>query len=260
MKTLLIRPGAIGDCLVSLPALESLRTVYTEVWVPTAVRPLIRFADRVEAISSTGLDLVGIRTPARTMERLAEFDRIISWYGTRTDAFRAAVAHLPFTFHAALPGPAGPHAIDFFAEQVGAPVGLTPRLPLEMVPQRESIVIHPFSGSAKKNWPLEKFQELAAALPWPVEWTAGPEEELPAATRFDDLGQLATWLAGARGYVGNDSGISHLAAAVGLPVVALFQASDPAVWAPRPCHVRLVNDATPIPALLPLLHSAFRRR
>jgi heptosyltransferase III len=260
LKTLLIRPGAIGDCLVSLPALESLRTEYTEVWVPSAVRPLIRFADRVESIASTGLDLVGLQTPERTLARLAEFDRIVSWYGTRTDTFRAAVAHLPFTFHAALPGPAGPHAVDFFAAQVGAPLGLAPRLSFGAVPTRDAVVIHPFSGSARKNWPLENFRALAAALPWPVEWSAGPEEDLAEATRFDDLGQLATWLAGARGYLGNDSGISHLAAAVGLPVVALFQASDPAIWAPRPSHVRLVNDATPISALLPLLHSAFRSR
>jgi ADP-heptose:LPS heptosyltransferase len=41
-------------------------------------------------------------------------------------------------------------------------------------------------------------------------------------------------------YIGNDSGITHLAAAVGTPVLALFgPASDPAVWVPRGEHVRV---------------------
>ena len=38
-------------------------------------------------------------------------------------------------------------------------------------------------------------------------------------------------------YIGNDSGITHLAAAVGTPVLALFGPTDPEVWAPRGPHV-----------------------
>lgn len=260
LKTLLIRPGAIGDCIVSLPALEHLRSEYTEVWVPSAVKPLVRFADRVESIATTGLDMVAIQAPPRTLARLAEFDRIVSWYGSRHDEFRAAVRGLPFTFLPALPADAALPAVDFFAAQVGAPMGLVPRIDLGLVTPRGSVVIHPFSGSARKNWPLQRFRALAAALPVPVEWTAGPEEELPEARRFADLSALGHWLAGARGYIGNDSGISHLAAAVGVPVVALFQASNSAVWSPRPSHVRLVSDETSISDLFPLFGFSFGRR
>lgn len=251
MKTLLIRPGAIGDCIVSLPALEHLRTEYTEVWVRSVNQPLVRFADRVDSIAATGLDLVGIQTPERTMERLAQFDRIISWYGTNHEEFREAVRGLPFTFHSPLPRDSRLHACDFYAAQAGAPLGLAPRIAVGEVEPRDAIVIHPFSGSPRKNWPLDRFRELAAALPYSVEWTAGPEEELEGATRFDNLFDLGRWLAGARGYIGNDSGISHLAAAVGVPVVALFRETNSAVWSPRPSHVRLVNDETAISALFP---------
>jgi ADP-heptose:LPS heptosyltransferase len=73
----------------------------------------------------------------------------------------------------------------------------------------------------------------------PVEWCVGPEDELPGARRFEDLYDLACWLASARIYIGNDSGPTHLAAAVGTPVVALFGPSDPAVWAPRGLHVAI---------------------
>ena len=40
--------------------------------------------------------------------------------------------------------------------------------------------------------------------------------------------------------VGNDSGISHLAAALGVPVVALFGPTDPAIWGPRGETVRII--------------------
>ncbi len=60
MRRLLIRPGAIGDVILSLPTLEAARADYTEVWAPRAVLPLIRFADRTRAIADTGLELVGV--------------------------------------------------------------------------------------------------------------------------------------------------------------------------------------------------------
>ena len=79
MRRLLIRPGAIGDCILSLPALECLKAEYTEVWAPSPVVPLIRFADRVRSIASTGLDLVGlpgIEPPVEVIESLRSFDSI----------------------------------------------------------------------------------------------------------------------------------------------------------------------------------------
>jgi len=66
-----------------------------------------------------------------------------------------------------------------------------------------------------------------------VRWCAGSEEALENAVRIDDLYELACWLAGASVYIGNDSGITHLAAAAGAPVAALFGPTDPAIWAPR---------------------------
>jgi ADP-heptose:LPS heptosyltransferase len=148
-----------------------------------------------------------------------------------------------WTFLKALP-PNGlvMHAADFFASQVGAPAGLSPTIPVEQVLRHGAAVIHPFSGSRKKNWPLERFQELAARLDGPVKWMAGPEEVLPGADRFDNLGELAEWLAGARVYIGNDSGITHLAGAVGTPTVALFGSTDPEVWGPRGGRIHCVRE------------------
>ena len=239
MRRLLIRPGAIGDCILALPALEYLKAGYTEVWISSPMVPLIHFADTVRPISSTDLDLIGVgelEIPTDLIERLASFDSIVSWYGTTRPEFRDAIARFQSScvFYAALPSPDyNAHATDFFAEQVGAPRGLIPKIPVRKSATRETIVIHPFSGSARKNWPLQRYRELAARLPYAVEWIAGPEQELTGTVRFESLASLAEWICSARLYIGNDSGITHLAAAVGVRTLALFGSTAPQVWAPR---------------------------
>lgn len=248
MRRLIIRPGAIGDCILSFPALRHLRAEYTELWISSPVVPLVDFLDTVRPLASTGIDLVGIgdlEIPARLKEILQTFDSIVSWYGANRPPFREALASfgVPCEFHAALP-PSNfhGHAIDFFAQQVGAPDGLTPRINVQPVSPRETIVIHPFSGSARKNWPLASYVELAKCMSMRTEWVCGPEEQLPDAMRFEDLGDLAAWIAGARLYIGNDSGITHLAAAVGIPVIAIFGLSSPDIWAPRGANVTILHS------------------
>jgi ADP-heptose:LPS heptosyltransferase len=244
LNRLLIRPGGIGDCILSLPALRHLATGHTEIWAPSAVLPLIQFA-RTRSIASTGIDLVGIGNFA--MPPLDHFDEIVSLYGSNRPEFRAALesSGIPCTFHPALPDPTNTlHATDFFAQQVGAPPGAVPRIDVGQVERRTSMVIHPFSGSPRKNWPLASFEEVARRSPLQVEWTAGPDEALDRATRFESLFDLARWLAGAALYIGNDSGITHLAAAVGVPVIALFGPTAPEIWAPRGANVTVLRSVS----------------
>jgi heptosyltransferase-3 len=163
---------------------------------------------------------------------LQSFDEIVSWYGANRAEFRAAMhaIHPRCTFLDALPkGPL--HATDFFLHQVGAATGLQPRIAIPAQHHRNTTVIHPFSGSASKNWPLPRYQQLAEHRS--VEWIAGPEQTLPHAYRNDNLLELAQWMKGARLYIGNDSGISHLAAAIGMPCLILFGPTHPTIWAPR---------------------------
>lgn len=252
-RRLLIRPGGIGDCILSIPALEAARTDFTEVWVPRSVCPLLTFADRVRALPDTGLDLFGIPEvdpPTALLEALASFDSIYSWYGAQRADFRNAARHLPIHFFPALPDPAGQeHAADFFARQTGATVPAVPRLTVQ--PSNvaaNKIVIHPYSGSPRKNWPLDSFLAVARKLERAGEsvlWCVSADQDLPKglpALRRESLQTLAQDLAGARLYIGNDSGITHLAAACGVPVVAVFLVSDPAVWAPRGPCVQIVTQ------------------
>lgn len=215
--------------------MEYLSAEYTEVWVPSRNMPLVRFADRVRPIAATGLDLVELGEACPALET---FDSIISWYGSNRAQFRDAVSHLPFTFHPSLPAEGfGLRAVDFYMRQVGGPDGAIPHIecPRSNV---GFIAAHPFSGSPRKNWPLQNYLDLASRLP--VRFCVGPEQDVPGAVRIDNLYDLGCWLASARAYVGNDSGITHLAAAVGVPVVALFGPTDTAVWAPRGPRVTVI--------------------
>ncbi|HAX44810.1 MAG TPA: hypothetical protein DCY80_19905, partial [Solibacterales bacterium] len=74
-----------------------------------------------------------------------------------------------------------------------------------------------------------------------VQFICGPEEGLPGARRFTDLAELIPYLATARAYLGNDSGPTHVAAALGLPTLALFGPTNPKVWAPRGRRVRVMD-------------------
>jgi ADP-heptose:LPS heptosyltransferase len=250
MRRLVIRPGAIGDTIVSLPALEYLcrgeSGVEAEIWAPARNLPLLKHIAPARAFTEVQLDLLEIDPPARLIERLKSFDEVVSWYGAARDEFRAALAATGVRVRlltAIPPQGVGCHAVDFYLQQVGAKirpqVESVPRIPSRRGggARAEYIAIHPFSGSVRKNWPLELFQRVAERLRVEtglrVEWCAGDEEELHEARRFEMLEQVAEWLGGAALYLGNDSGITHLAAACGVRTVAIFQASDPRVWAPR---------------------------
>jgi ADP-heptose:LPS heptosyltransferase len=125
------------------------------------------------------------------------------------------------------------------------------------------IAIQPGSGSVKKNWPWPSFLALAAALQQTglgrVLWIVGEAEaglarslqkDSPGAPVLKECGlpEVAAVLSQCRGYVGNDSGISHLAAAVGTPTVALFGPTDPDVWGPRGRQVAILRAQPPTTA------------
>jgi heptosyltransferase-3 len=246
LTRLLIRPGAIGDFIVSLPALEALRADYTEIWCAGQNVPVARFADSAQSIVASGLDRLGLLPADDVVRRLRRFDSIVSWYGANRADFRELTdaLGLPFQFLQALPSGSG-HAVDFYNEQAYQ-LGASPasRFPKINCPpaQRTFAVIHPFAGNLGKRAPMDIFESAARTLAktMPVHWLCGPEEELDGAVRIDDLYELACWLSGARIFVGNDSGISHLATAVGTPVQVFFRTTDPRIWSPRGPSVNTV--------------------
>jgi ADP-heptose:LPS heptosyltransferase len=139
------------------------------------------------------------------------------------------------------------------------------------------VAIHPGSGSPAKNWPAERFAALARRLrqerglrillvSGPADDAAvagvrrclaepdgavpqGPpassgQEQNPILLHNPPSPLLAAILSRCRLYVGNDSGVSHLAAALGVPVVVIFGPTDPEVWAPRGPVVHILHTPT----------------
>ncbi|MCU0229709.1 MAG: glycosyltransferase family 9 protein [Bryobacterales bacterium] len=268
MRRLLIRPGAIGDCLCALPALYALRADETEIWTNGAVAPLIPFATRVRSLAGTGFDLLGIpdaQPPAELLATLRHFDEVLSWAGFSQPLLRQRITQLPTRFHFfhALPAPQeSGHVTDWMFQQTrtwhglqvephanASPGGrrfLLPQFAISAAPlvSRPLVILHPYSGSPAKNWPLTYFRELATRLQplCDIRWCASPEDPLPAdlspdAWRHNRLDHLAQHLATAHLYVGNDSGITHLAAMLGIPTVVFFGPMSPSRWLPRGSRV-----------------------
>jgi len=243
---LIIRPGAVGDFIVSLPALEFLssQSERTEVWCAEQNLPLIQFTPHKRSIISSGLDRVGVMHCDDVLHRLSQFEAIYSWYGATRADFRDAVGALPFHFYEALPVGGRQHVTDFYCGQVGTPARL-PRIPVPLVAREAFCILHPFASNRAKQWPLERFRTLAGML-GDVRWCAGPEDlarhpgSINDPVVIEDLFRLGKWIGTARAYIGNDSGITHLSAAVGTPTIALFGPTDPVVWAPRGGNVRVI--------------------
>lgn len=113
---------------------------------------------------------------------------------------------------------------------------------------RAVVVIHPGSGGAAKCWHIDNFLRLADALrSQGIEavFLTGPAEQErfggKLLRQISDAGQclmnlslveVVGLLSAADGYVGNDSGISHLAGALGLKTAAVFGPTEPAVYGP----------------------------
>jgi ADP-heptose:LPS heptosyltransferase len=113
---------------------------------------------------------------------------------------------------------------------------------------RRSIFIHAGARLESRRWPLERYAAVAAALEkegWRIVITGSRDEQFLAqflAARLStrvvnlcgktSLGALASLLQRSRLLICNDTGISHIAAAVATPSVVIASGSDVARWAP----------------------------
>ena len=142
---------------------------------------------------------------------------------------------------------------------VGADCGLdalrVPALPAARGSQGGPVLVHPGAASRSRRWPAARFAAVArwlAARGDHVVVTGGPSERgladevvrraglPPSASTAGrlDLPALATLVAGASLLVCGDTGVAHLATAVGTPSVLLFGPVAPSQWGPAIDHDR----------------------
>lgn len=279
-KILVIRGGAIGDFILTLPVLAALRQQFPQAHLEVLGYPhIVQLAEagglvnRVQPIEARGLANFFARDGELSedlRDYFSEFNIILSYLYDPDEIFKTNVARCsPAQFIA---GPHRPdesrriHATRVFLQPLERlaifEADAVPRLALDprTAPLVPSLALHPGSGSERKNWPednwlaliehllattdlklllvggeaeAERLQRLAAALPLARCTVA---KSLP-------LAELARRLRGCVGFVGHDSGITHLAAALGLPCVVLWAHTIEEIWRPQGTGVQLVKDS-----------------
>ncbi len=245
------------------------------------ILPLIPFPLQVVRFDSPALTPLFAATPAGDASGVfAQADAVLLYTANPEGSFaRNVTQNCPGPVITWPVVPAGDiHAAVHFARALeGDPVG-TAQLPApelkvpdsfrswardwlepRLGPAVRPMTIHPGSGGPAKCWPAESWAALVGLLTAAVLLLEGPADTgacdrvralFPASrstTRAAGLTlpQAAALLAESVLYIGNDSGISHIAAALGLPTVAVFGPTDPSIWAPQGRRVAVVRSPDP---------------
>ena len=284
-RLLVIRGGAIGDFICTLPAIGALRERWPDAHLEILGYPHIaelahgrRYADVLRSITARAM--AGFFVPNGVLDKawmdyFGSFNVVISYLfdpdevcadnirrcGVKRFIAASPKPHdLPAVEHYCRPletlaiyvEQPVPHVFPDDADRQAAVKFLAP------LGQGRIAALHPGSGSEKKNWPVEKFAALAR---WLIDELAmqlvvvqGEADErvvnklvaalaprpVMLATGLK-LIELAGVLEQCVVFAGNDSGITHLAAAVGTPTVAMFGPASVPIWKPRGDRVRVVQ-------------------
>jgi len=242
LNILIIRACAVGDFVLNLPALQALQVSH-----PEARFVLVGYPDRLEVarrfVRVASVHSIETEPWCRLFHEAVEIidvDRAIVWMKDPTVADNLLRSGIPGV-SSFFPFPESGHAAAHLLNTLGLPA---PQLPDLWRPASNQIILHPGSGGPKKCWP--HFRQLADHLDAPA-FLIGPAErdfDSGSYPRYEalTLSEVADLVSGARAFVGNDSGITHLAGYLGCPTLALFGPTDPAVWGPLGRRVRIIHQ------------------
>lgn len=288
-RILAARGGALGDFILSFPSLDALRHAWPDAEIRLLASPahaalatawnLADSSRDPNSSTSSALFSANLSLDPAWQSWIADCDLVVSWLPDPDRAFQQRCRSLGIrSFHQ------GPHSLTSPLpawQQLAAalPDGLS-ALPFHRPhsPSSNTLAIHPGSGGRSKIWPLANWHhtilQLAASHRFSSFLIVTGECELdsPAADLANflrnsgidaepahnlPLTALADRLSTCTAFAGHDSGVSHLAAACGLPCALLFGPTNPAVWAPP--HARTLvaphGDlaALPTDAVIPFI-------
>jgi ADP-heptose:LPS heptosyltransferase len=255
-RVAVVRLRSLGDCVLTTPALHLLKTFRPDlsigVSVEEAFAPVFEGNPDASVLPPTWRSVRNYR-PALCVNLHG---------GTRSQwmtalsgaAWRAGFTHhsttLAYNFKIAraqeiLRVNRVVHTAEHLATAMfalGVPVQEVPRARLfteESPVEGRYAVLHPFASAPEKQWPAERFCEVARYLKlWNIDSVilAGPHDD---RSRFGahrvfqgTLSEAKAVVSKAAAFIGNDSGPAHMAAAFGVPSLVLFSKSNPAIWGP----------------------------
>jgi len=308
-RGLLIQPGAIGDCLLSLPLAKFMQPAvglggvdilgHTEYVSFFPGRSCVETVRAIESVQLHRLFVESDRFELADRDPLIEFfgdyDWIVTFLGGADSCFEQNLIFTANCYHAAEvisistrpPEDFSRHIADYYIEQFirqsGSAAARKEAVRGEVLIKTtnedicrgrmllqetgidrdsELIVIHPGSGGLEKCWCLDNFLSLAGMLRSQglnVIFLLGPAEQERLSS--NDIGQMRdvgkcleglslpevlAVLTCVDGYVGNDSGITHLAASMGVRTFVVFGPTSPAVYRPIGPAVTVFSNAAAV--------------
>ena len=298
MRIIIYRPGALGDTLLTFPALHLLRRHWPDVQVTLICRADVHALALASGLANktfrhelaawaclfdegaapselaretfAGADLAVVRSPdgagaiASRLNALGAREALVAEPPPQAGSRRHVALQLLDVL--------APLGINIPAD-TGEVVACLPALRWPREAQDEAAVawesiraelggrppvaIHPGSGGARKRWPHGYFAALIRDLrrDYAPVLVAGPQDEEVVAQASAGAGEtpivrdmsvagLAAFIAECAVYIGNDSGVTHLAGMLSVPTIALFGPTDPALWAPLGPQVVALRSTT----------------
>ena len=284
-RILVVRGGAIGDFILTLPVLAALRRRFPQHRLEVLGYPSVAalavaggLVDDVRALESAqfaGFFVANGSWSEEVGAWFSGFESIISYLHDPHGMFQANVARCSGANF--IVGPHRPdetleiHAVEQLLRPLQA-VGIRnsnqrPRLPFPPVDSGTMrVALHPGSGSEKKNWPEAQWAGLLKLIADQTDcdiMLIGGEAEGERCARLAErfpkgrvkvaqnlpLLELAFRMQDCVAFVGHDSGMTHLAAALDLPGLVLWGESSLATWRPQSARLKILRDPGGLAAL-----------
>jgi ADP-heptose:LPS heptosyltransferase len=258
VRLVVLRALGLGDLLTAVPALRALARAFPAhervLLAPAALAPAVDLLDDAPYVLH---HVDGVRALPAALPPVAHGAEVaVNLHGRgpqSTALLRAARPRALVAFGEQADWADGEHETVRWCRLLEAagiaadPADLDLAAPPERSPHPGATVIHPGASAPARRWPATRWAAVARELPGPVVVTAGPGEQALAgavardagATVFaGDLRALAALVAGAARVLCADTGVAHLATALGTPSVVLFGPTAPGQWGPPPERAR----------------------
>ncbi|HYP09340.1 MAG TPA: glycosyltransferase family 9 protein [Bryobacteraceae bacterium] len=270
-RILVVRLGAMGDIIHTLPAVASVKQSFPHCHLAWAVEerwaPLLEGNPFVDEIILIGRRTLSGMLALRRRLRAARFDAAIDFQGLLKSAITASLGRperifglhrsqaresLAALFYSAATKTTAAHVVDRNIE-LAASAGATAIArtffvptgrPEGTLPAGDFVLANPLAGWGSKQWPLEHYLQLAARLDLPLVLNVPRPVEAPGAhVHVSGIPGLIDATRRAVAVVGVDSGPLHLAAALGKPGVAIFGPTDPSRNGPYGSSMAVLRSA-----------------